>query len=223
MANILEDGISEVLRNQFESFTFDTAVRTFAEGSVIVLFDIDVTSKLETDDFLDKTDIANALKNNINQEYGFLFGKFSAPNNSVIIQGSQAEDIDDQQTEKNMQSVGTMRTTTREATTPSRRLSSGIQDNQPTARPQISDDWENMRNMEISAKSNIDSVKDNGDMEMDTDSESTSQQELSETVTEHIEPVTDISYEFKSLELESELGSGEVEDATDRVQTLILY
>ena len=80
-----------------------------------------------------------------------------------------------------------------------------------------------MRNMEISAKSNIDSVKDNGDMEMDTDSESTSQQELSETVTEHIEPVTDISYEFKSLELESELGSGEVEDATDRVQTLILY
>lgn len=223
LANILEDGISEVLRNQFESFTFDTAVRTFAEGSVIVLFDIDVTSKLETDDFLDKTDIANALKNNINQEYGFLFGKFSAPNNSVIIQGSQAEDIDDQQTEKNMQSVGTMRTTTREATTQSRRLSSGIQDNQPTARPQISDDWENMRNMEISAKSNIDSVKDNGDMEMDTDSESTSQQELSETVTEHIEPVTDISYEFKSLELESELGSGEVEDATDRVQTLILY
>merc|ERR1712241_1211916 len=111
---MMEDGINELLRNQFESFTFDTTVRKFTEGSVIVLFDIDVTSKLETDDILDKTDIANAIKNNINQEYGFLFGKFSAPNDSVIIQGSQAEDNQDKQTEINMQSVAvvSMRTTT---------------------------------------------------------------------------------------------------------------
>ena len=220
---MMEDGINELLRNQFESFTFDTSVRKFIEGSVIVLFDIDVTSKLETDDILDKTDIANALKNNINQEYGFLFGKFSAPNNSVIIQGSQAEDIDDQETEKNMQSVATMRTT--EAPTQSSRPTSKILDDKSTARPQISEDWENMRNMEISAKAKIDSIKEDEDMEMDTDTESTFQQELSETATESIEPVTDLSYEFISLELESELGSGsgEVEDATNRVETLILY
>jgi len=223
LAEMMEDGINELLRNQFESFTFDTSVRKFIEGSVIVLFDIDVTSKLETDDILDKTDIANALKNNINQEYGFLFGKFSAPNNSVIIQGSQAEDIDDQETEKNMQSVATMRTT--EAPTQSSRPTSKILDDKSTARPQISEDWENMRNMEISAKAKIDSIKEDEDMEMDTDTESTFQQELSETATESIEPVTDLSYEFISLELESELGSGsgEVEDATNRVETLILY
>ena len=142
----------------------------------------------------------------------------------MIIQGSQTEDIDDQQTEKNMQSVATMRTTT-EATTQSSRPTTTILDDKSTARPQISEDWENMRNMEISAQSEIYSIKEEEDIEMDTDTESTFQQELSGTATESIEPVTDLSYEFKSLELESEVGSGsgEVEDATNRVETLILY
>ena len=223
---MVEDGMDELLTNQFENFTFETTVTKFSEGSVIVVFTIDVSSKLETDGFLDKSDIANAIKNNINQEYGFLFGKFSAPNDSVIIQGSQAEDNQDKQTEINMQSVAvvSMRTTTEVILTAkhSNQPASSILDVKSTSVSQISDDSENMEHLEISAEPKIDSIKEN-ETGQDLDAEFTFQQELLETVTEYAETVTDLTYEFKSLELESEeLGSGETEDATERVQALEL-
>ena len=218
--------MDELLTNQFENFTFETTVTKFSEGSVIVVFTIDVSSKLETDGFLDKSDIANAIKNNINQEYGFLFGKFSAPNDSVIIQGSQAEDNQDKQTEINMQSVAvvSMRTTTEVILTAkhSNQPASSILDVKSTSVSQISDDSENMEHLEISAEPKIDSIKEN-ETGQDLDAEFTFQQELLETVTEYAETVTDLTYEFKSLELESEeLGSGETEDATERVQAFEL-
>jgi len=226
LARMLEDGINELLRNQFENFTFHTTVTQFSEGSVIVVFKINVSAKLETDHFLDKTDIANALINNINQEYGFLFGKFSAPNNSVIIQeGSQElrkqdEEQHDKHTETNMQPFVTMRITTEDTLTTkhSKPSSNEIMDIKSTTISQNIEDWENIKNMEISAESKIDSFKEEEEEEEEEDMEVDTElipQELFETGTESVEIVTDLSSEFKSFELESELGSGEVEDATE--------
>ena len=144
----------------------------------------------------------------------------------MIIQGSQAEDNQDKQTEINMQSVAvvSMRTTTEVILTAkhSNQPASSILDVKSTSVSQISDDSENMEHLEISAEPKIDSIKEN-ETGQDLDAEFTFQQELLETVTEYAETVTDLTYEFKSLELESEeLGSGETEDATERVQALEL-
>ena len=114
---MLEEGINDVLRAQFENFTFHTTVQTFSEGSVVVDFDITVTNNYKDNDFIGKTEIAKALISNINQDYGFLFGKFSSANNSVIIEdrseegSQQPENTDGHSIEKNMQSDVTMRTT----------------------------------------------------------------------------------------------------------------
>jgi len=59
LAEMIENGINELLRNQFENFKFDSRVTQFSEGSVIVAFNIKVNSKLETDGSLDQTEIAS--------------------------------------------------------------------------------------------------------------------------------------------------------------------
>ena len=83
LAGMLEEGINDVLRAQFQNFAFQTTVQKFSEGSVIVEFDITVTSKDDDkEDSIWKTEIAEALISSINQDYGFLFGKFSTANNS---------------------------------------------------------------------------------------------------------------------------------------------
>merc|ERR1719461_2763707 len=119
-----------------------------------------------------------------------------------------------------MQSVVWMRTTTEDTLTAkhSSHSTADTMDVKSTTISQIIDDWESIETMEISAKTNLDSSEED---EGETETELIPQ-ELYETGTEYTEVVTDISYQFKSLELEGELGSGDVEDATERDFTLEL-
>ena len=245
LAGMLEEGINDVLRAQFENFTFHTTVQTFSEGSVVVDFDITVTNNYKDNDFIGKTEIAKALISNINQDYGFLFGKFSSANNSVIIEdrseegSQQPENTDGHSIEKNMQSDVTMRTTEKYLTN-----KHSIQSTQTlavkstttttttttattTTVSQIPEDWENIKDMEISSEFKIDSIKEDEKQMVDTEPELviTEAEELPETGTEreNIEIATDIpSPQFKSVKLEAEFGSGE-EDSTERVPRLELY
>ena len=237
LAGMLEEGINDVLRSQaqFENFTFHTTVQKFSEGSVIVEFHITVTNN-DNDDFIGKTDIAKALISNINQDYGFLFGKFSAANNSVIIEdrseerSQQPENNDGHSIEKNMQSDVTMRTTEKYLTNkhslqsiaqtlaakPTTTTTTTIT---TTTVSQIPEDWENIKDMEISSEFKIDSIKEDDKQMVDTEPELviTGTEESPETGTENIEIATDIS----PVILEAEAGSGE-EDSTERVLSLEL-
>ena len=66
LAGMLEEGINDVLRAQFENFTFLTTVQTFSEGRVTVHFHITVTNNHnDNEDFVGKTEIAEALISNI--------------------------------------------------------------------------------------------------------------------------------------------------------------
>jgi len=249
LAGMLEEGINDVLRAQFENFTFHTTVKTFSEGSLIVKFDITVTNNLndKDNDFIGKAEIAKALISNINQDYGFLFGKFSSANNSVIIEArfeeegsQQPENTDGHSIEKNMQSDGTMRTTEKYLTnkhsvqsiaqTHGVKLTTTTTTTTTTATTttvsQIPEDWENIKDMEISSEFKIDSIKEDEKQMVDTEPELviTEAEELPETGTEreNIEMATDIpSPQFKSVKLEADFGSGE-EDSTERVLSLEL-
>jgi len=240
LAGMLEEGINDVLRAQFENLTFHTTVHTFSEGRLIVEFHITVTNNHnDNDDFIEKTDIAKALVSNINQDYGFLFGKFSAANNSVIIEdrseegSQQSENNDGHSIEKNMQSDVTMRTTEKYLTN-KHSLQSSAQTlaanpttttTTTTTVSQIPEDWENIKDMEISSEFKIDSIEEDETQMVDTEPELviTGTEELPETGTEseNIEIATDISPEFKSVKLEADFGSGE-EDSTERVLSLEL-
>ena len=243
LAGMLEEGINDLLRAHFENLTFHTTVQRLSEGSVIVEFDIAVTNNdNDNDDFIGKTDIAKALLSNINDNYGFLFGKFSTANNSVIIaarseeRSQHPENTDGQSIEKNMQSDVTMRTTekylTNKHSTQSiaqiltvKSTTATTTTTTTTTVSQIPEDWENIKDMEISSESEIDSIREDEKQMVDTESEvvSTGTEELPETATdsENIEMATDISPSFKSIELESDFGSGE-EDSTERVLSLEL-
>merc|ERR1712048_1238635 len=87
---------------------------------------------------------------------------------------------------------------------------------------QIPEDWENIKDMEISLESKIDSIKEDEKEMFDTETELviTDAEDLPETGTESegIEIATD-SPQFKSLKLEAEFGSGEG-DSTERVVSL---
>ena len=237
---MLEEGINDLLRAHFENLTFHTTVQRLSEGSVIVEFDITVTNNdNDNDDFIGKMDIAKALLSNINDNYGFLFGKFSTANNSVIIaarseeRSQHPENTDGQSIEKNMQSDATMRTTEKYLTNKhSTQSIAQILAESTTATTtttttvsQIPEDWENIKDMEISSESEIDSIREDEKQMVDTESEvvSTGTEELPETATdsENIEMATDISPSFKSIELEPDFGSGE-EDSTERVLSLEL-
>ena len=245
LAGMLEEGINDVLRAHFHNLTFHTTVQKFTEGSVIVEFDITVTNNdNDNEEFIGKTEIAKALIRNINQDYGFLFGKFSTANNSVIIEdrteelSQHPENNDGHTIEKNMQSDVTMRTreeyltnkhsvqsntqildvksTTAAATTTTTTTTSTVS--------QIPEDWENIKDMEISLESKIDSIREDEKQMVDTETELIiTETELPETGTEsdNIEIATDISPQFKSFELEADFGSGE-EDSTERVLSLDL-
>ena len=242
LAGMLEEGINDLLRAHFENLTFHTTVQRLSEGSVIVEFDIAVTNNdNDNDDFIGKTDIAKALLSNINDNYGFLFGKFSTANNSVIIaarseeRSQHPENTDGQSIEKNMQSDVTMRTTEKYLTnkhseqfitqTLAAKPTTTTITTTTTTVSQIPEDWENIKDMEISSESEIDSIREDEKQMVDTESEvvSTGTEELPETATdsENIEMATDISPSFKSIELESDFGSGE-EDSTERVLSLEL-
>ena len=238
LAGMLEEGINDVLRAQFENFTFLTTVQTFSEGSVTVHFHITVTNNHnDNEDFVGKTEIAEALISNINREYGFLFGKFSSANNSVIIEdlsdvGSQhPENNDGHSIEKNMQSDVTMRTTEKYLTNKHSVQSTAqilavksTTTSTTTTTYQIPEDWENIQDMEISMESKIDSIREDEKQMVDTETELViTETELPETGTEsdNIEIATDISPQFKSFELEGDFGSGE-EDSTERVLSLDL-
>ena len=237
---MLEEGINDVLRAQFENFTFLTTVQTFSEGRVTVHFHITVTNNHnDNEDFVGKTEIAEALISNINREYGFLFGKFSSANNSVIIEdlsdvrSQHPENNDGHSIEKNMQSDVTMRTTEKHLTNKhSVQSTAQILAVKPTTTTttttttstvsQIPEDWENIKDMEISSESKIDSIKEDEKEMVDAETELviTEVEELPETGTESIEIATD-SPQFKSFELETDFGSGE-EDSTERVLSLEL-
>jgi len=238
LAGMLEEGINDVLRAQFQSFAFQTTVQKFSEGSVIVEFDITVTSKdNDKEDSIGKTEIAQALISSINQDYGFLFGKFSTANNSVIIEerseeGRQhPENNDGHSIEKNMQSDVTMRTTEKYLTNKHSVQSTAqilavksTTTSTTTTTYQIPEDWENIQDMEISMESKIDSIREDEKQMVDTETELViTETELPETGTEsdNIEIATDISPQFKSFELEGDFGSGE-EDSTERVLSLDL-
>ena len=238
LAGMLEEGINDVLRAQFQNFAFQTTVQKFSEGSVIVEFDITVTSKdNDKEDSIGKTEIAQALISSINQDYGFLFGKFSTANNSVIIEerseeGRQhPENNDGHSIEKNMQSDVTMRTTEKYLTNKHSVQSTAqilavksTTTSTTTTTYQIPEDWENIQDMEISMESKIDSIREDEKQMVDTETELViTETELPETGTEsdNIEIATDISPQFKSFELEGDFGSGE-EDSTERVLSLDL-
>ena len=245
LAGMLEEGINDVLRAHFHNFTFHTTVQKFSEGSVIVEFDITVTNNdNDNEELIGKTEIAQALIRNINQDYGFLFGKFSTANNSVIIEdrteelSQHPENNDGHSIEKNMQSDVTMRTTeeylTNKHSVQSNTQILAVKSTTATTTTtttttstvsQIPEDWENIKDMEISLESKIDSIREDEKQLVDTEIELVFAQteELPETVTEseNIEVVTVISPQFRSIELEADFGSGE-EDSTERVLSLEL-
>ena len=87
LADILQTELNSLLDNHFLNFAFNARVQKFAEGSVVVSFKIDAVSKTDGSDVISGDNILNAIMDNLNNELGYLFGKFLVPPSSVIISG----------------------------------------------------------------------------------------------------------------------------------------
>ena len=87
LADILQTELNSLLDNHFQNFAFNARVQKFTEGSVVVSFKIDAVSKTDGSDVISGDNILNAIMDNLNNELGYLFGKFLVPPSSVIISG----------------------------------------------------------------------------------------------------------------------------------------
>lgn len=92
LADILETELKSLLDNHFPNFAFNARVQRMTEGSVVVSFKIDVVSKTDGSDVINSDNILNAIMDNLDNELGYLFGKFLVPPASVIITGEETVD-----------------------------------------------------------------------------------------------------------------------------------
>ena len=92
LADILETELKSLLDNHFPNFAFNARVQRMTEGSVVVSFKIDVVSKIDGSDVINSDNILNAITDNLDNELGYLFGKFLVPPASVIITGEETVD-----------------------------------------------------------------------------------------------------------------------------------
>ena len=92
LADVIETELDQLLSNFYQNFDFDTSVKQFEKGSVIVHFDLE--AKLIADgrgNVINEDNILDAIVNNLEEEFGYLFGKFIVPSGSLMIQEKQSE------------------------------------------------------------------------------------------------------------------------------------
>jgi len=110
LADVIKTELDQLLSNFYQNFDFDTSVKQFEKGSVIVHFDLE--AKLIADgrgNVINEDNILDAIVNNLEEEFGYLFGKFIVPSGSLMIQEKQSEtsiyvieeDDDDEETDIN--------------------------------------------------------------------------------------------------------------------------
>ena len=92
LADILETELNSLLDNRFPKFAFNARIQRLTEGSVVVSFKIDVVSRTDGGDVINSDNILNAIMDNLDNELGYLFGKFLVPPASVIITGEETVD-----------------------------------------------------------------------------------------------------------------------------------
>lgn len=92
LADILETELNSLLDNRFQKFAFNTRVQRITEGSVVVSFKIDVMSRTDGSDVINSDNILDTIMDNLDNELGYLFGKFLVPPASIIIIGEQTVD-----------------------------------------------------------------------------------------------------------------------------------
>lgn len=85
LADILETELNSLLDNRFPKFAFNARIQRLTEGSVVVSFKIDVVSRTDGGDVINSDNILNAILDNLDNELGYLFGKFLVPPASIII------------------------------------------------------------------------------------------------------------------------------------------
>merc|ERR1711868_81647 len=111
LADVIKTELDQLLSNFYQNFDFDTSVKQFEKGSVIVHFELE--AKLIADgrgNVINEDNILDAIVNNLEEEFGYLFGKFIVPSGSLMIQEKQSEtsiyvieedDDDDEETDIN--------------------------------------------------------------------------------------------------------------------------
>lgn len=92
LADILETELNSLLDNRFPKFAFNARIQRLTEGSVVVSFKIDVVSRTDGGDVINSDNILNAIMDNLDNELGYLFGKFLVPPASIIISGEETID-----------------------------------------------------------------------------------------------------------------------------------
>ncbi len=92
LADILETELNSLLDNRFQKFAFNTRVQRITEGSVVVSFKIDVMARTDGSDVINSDKILDTIMDNLDNELGYLFGKFLVPPASIIITGEQTVD-----------------------------------------------------------------------------------------------------------------------------------
>ena len=91
LADVIKTELDQLLSNFYKNFDFKTSVKQFKKGSVIVHFDLEAKLNTDGSNVINEDNILDAIANNLEDEFGYLFGKFIVPSGSLMIQEKQSE------------------------------------------------------------------------------------------------------------------------------------
>jgi len=91
LADVIKTELDQLLSNFYENFDFKTSVKELKKGSIIVYFDLEAKSKDDGSNVINEDNILDAIANNLEDEFGYLFGKFIVPSGSLMIREKQSE------------------------------------------------------------------------------------------------------------------------------------